>query len=202
MATVDELILLTKLSLAQVDFIKAAKEFLGEKLPSDIADEAEDAVRTIKKHDLYARLVGKKNEDRVCALFDIMFFDEGSALRKAISPHADRLFREVQLPCGRVDRVITHKDGSATVVEVKQRGSRRDIAQAIGQVLVYSGAIKSSGNYTDVRPAIFVPGDRDEWIENACQLAGIEYITIDDSIAAIEDEVASVIVEWRSVVRG
>jgi hypothetical protein len=67
---------------------------------------------------------------------------------------------------------------------------------------VYSGAIKSSGNYTDVRPAIFVSGDRDEWIENACQLAGIEYITIDDSIAAIEDKVASTIVEWRSVVRG
>lgn len=130
-----------------------------------------------------------KREALICAVLD----------KNLRNGRLDRLYhsdpiafeREVRLPCGNADRIIRHADGTLTVVEVKASGSRRDHAQGIGQVLLYTAAVRATRDVKDVRGMLVVGGDPDEWIASACKQAGIEYVVITHFEADLEVQIAN-----------
>ena len=135
------------------------------------------------------QVIGSVGERRTCAAFDVMVAlggAEGFVRHPSLSP-IKSMVREKSFPCGRVDRMTVHEDGSITLIEIKQQGSRRDIATAIGQVVMYGAAAKQLISATDYHLATCVSGERDKWIEAACESVGVEYITLDKQSHKIID---------------
>jgi len=141
-------------------------------------------------------IAGRHGEDRSCALFDYgirkeMFDDR-------LHPGVDTVKKEHQLPAGRVDRLLEHDDGSFTVVEVKPSGSRRDIAQGLGQAILYAASMRSILNDNrDVRPALFVSSDYDHEIAGACKMAGVAYLCFPRQAQALVDQLAAIHLHGR-----
>lgn len=131
-------------------------------------------------NDIFGPLVniaGRVGEDRSCALFDYAMASGGMHFSGDLHPGVIRSTREFQLPIGRVDRLLEHDDGSFTTVEIKPSGSRRDIAQGLGQAVMYAAAMRITLNdERDVRPALFVSSNHDPYIAAACDMAGVTYL--------------------------
>lgn len=120
-------------------------------------------------------VVGKIGEPRACAMFDLGVF-EGDQFPE-LWPDVVASTPEYVLPCGRVDRLLTHADGSLTVVEIKPPGSRRDQAQGLGQAIMYAASLRAKMNSNvEVRAALFVASDLDQEVENACRSVGVTYL--------------------------
>lgn len=116
-----------------------------------------------------------QGEAQVCALFDWAIYSEDTDVLGKLHTGVVSNRREVALPCGKADRVLMHADGTATVVEIKAAGSRRDHAQGLGQALLYAEALRATG-VPDVQMALVVAGDADPWVESACKTAGVSYL--------------------------
>ena len=85
---------------------------------------------------------GRIGEDRACALFDYLIKTGNTPA--GLHPGVIGLHREYHLPCGRVDRLLEHDDGSFTVVEIKPGGSRRDQSHGLGQSIMYASSMRAS----------------------------------------------------------
>lgn len=121
-------------------------------------------------------------ETKACALFDYLMM--GGSLGEFESP-AITFEREFSVNGMRIDRLIRHKDGSVTAVEIKPRGVMRDMSHGIGQSLLYAAALVTSGHDL-VRPALFIPGPKIELLAEAARIGGVQYLYMDCSIASIE----------------
>jgi len=136
----------------------------------------------INAEDVLLRVHGATMENRVCAMCDYLVTRDSVLLGELRGDIVD-VRREVRLPCGIADRVLTHSDGSLTAVEVKRRGSRRDYACGLGQAIMYAASLREMPCVPDVRAALCIEGLRDEYIAAACQDAGVTYINIPDGVA-------------------
>lgn len=164
-----------------------AMESLGIDLPKIFADaEQEQSAKVDALLDISYRV----GESRVCALFDYLI--GSGCLDGRFHAGITAIGKNVRLPCGFADRVLHHGDGSLTVVEVKQRGSRRDHACGIGQALVYAAALREVASATDVHPALVVSGNHDRWIADACATAGVAYINLPGDVETIIEEIIAV----------
>lgn len=115
-------------------------------------------------------------EARACAAFDAM---TGLGSIDFASP-VSRVEKELRVASLRIDRVVFHDDESVTVVEVKPDGCRRDVSHGIGQALMYAAAAVAAGLAKEVRPALFVSGEADPLIAEACRLGGVTYLVSGD----------------------
>ena len=123
-------------------------------------------------------IVERVGEKKTCAIFDMTVFEEDADIAKLSSSRIVSVEREATLPCGNVDRLLRHADGTITVVELKGKGSRRDHACGIGQALVYAACARETLGASEVRAALFVLGEFDPWIAQACETAGVSYFNI------------------------
>lgn len=124
-----------------------------------------------------ANIAGRVGESRSYALFDYAMANGGLHFSDVLHPGVIRSTREFVLQVGRVDRLLEHEDGSFTTVEIKPSGSRRDAAQGIGQAVMYAAAMRIALNDgRDVRPALFISSDHDQYIAAACDMAGVTYL--------------------------
>jgi hypothetical protein len=137
-----------------------------------------------------SNILGRKNEDKICAIFDSMLHSENEFVLSKLHHSIESFAKEFQLECGRCDRVIYHADGVVTVAEVKAKGSRRDHAQGLGQVLMYAAAAREQRLSNDVRMALVVGGEKDIWLESACKTAGVSYINISNSVEILCEKYA------------
>lgn len=157
---------------------------------TEILSEMEDVFRPL------TNTVGRIGEDRSCALFD--YGIRGGMFDDRLHPGVSTSKKEHQLPAGRVDRLLEHDDGSFTVVEIKPSGSRRDIAQGLGQSILYASSMRSVLNDNrDVRPALFVSSDYDTEIAEACKMAGVAYLCFPRQVQALVDELAMIHLQGR-----
>jgi hypothetical protein len=91
-------------------------------------------------------------------------------------PEIFRVEREVRIGNGRCDMVLTHVDGSRTLLEAKADGNTHSIVAGIGQLFLYEAAYQLPG--LAIRKAIAVPGYGSSDVVRACGLAGVEYIPL------------------------
>ncbi len=138
-----------------------------------------------------------KREALICAVLDRKL--RNGQLDSLYSSEPIAFEREVRLPCGNADRIIRHADETLTVVEVKAAGSRRDHAQGIGQILLYTAAVRAIRDAKDVRGMLVVGGKPDEWIESACKQAGIEYVVITNYETELEVRLAQAWMQGREL---
>lgn len=78
----------------------------------------------------------------------------------------------------RVDRAVTHTDGSISLIEVKDCCSPREIAVGIGQVLFYKACLERTTSFGPIRPCLAALIDEDQDLERACSLAGVTFIPL------------------------
>lgn len=122
----------------------------------------------------HANIHGRTNEDRVCAIFDWLIQSESGI--NGIQNDVVAIHREFRTGAGFVDRLLVHADGTVTVVEIKGPGSRRDHACGLGQALVYAAAVREEmPKFHEVRSALFVGGEHDQWLSSACRVSGVAY---------------------------
>jgi len=121
-----------------------------------------------------ARISRLSGEAKACAIFDAMFVL--GDISRELGSEVACCKPEVQVAGLRVDRVLYHEDGSVSAVEIKPVGSRRDMVHGVGQALLYAAALIESGE-AEVRPVLFVSGERDSLVAEACRLGGVEYVT-------------------------
>ena len=152
--------------------------------------EMEDIFRPL------TNIVGRHGEDRSCALFDYAI--QKGLFDDALHPGVNTSRREYLLPAGRADRLLEHEDGSFTVVEIKPSGSRRDIAQGLGQAILYASSMRSALNDNrDVRPALFVSSDYDPEIASACKMVGVAYLCFPRVVQDFVDDLAAIHFQGR-----
>lgn len=165
-----------KAAQANADFYKAYRDFIEEFgiTKTQRMVNLESALKS--SLDGWANIAGRMNEDKTCAIFDLMVLSEDSYIVDHLHADIVSMRKEVRLPCGNADRVLHHADGTLTVVEIKARGSRRDHACGLGQALVYAAALRGETGAVDVRAAIFVGGEKDAWIASACASTGVTYL--------------------------
>lgn len=133
-------------------------------------------------------ILHKNGEAKICAIFDYLAYKNDGLVRNYFKSDITNVHKEQHLETGIVDRVAHHKDGSVTVIEIKGFGSRRDHAQAVGQVLLYAAGMHELKQTNNVNKAIVVLGERDYWIELVCKAADIAYINIPRYVVtALED---------------
>ena len=121
-------------------------------------------------------------ESKACALFD---FSIRAGHFDGFDSPVVSLQREFVVAGFRIDRLLTHEDGSVTAVEIKPRGVMRDMSHGIGQALLYAALLASAG-YERVRPAMFIPGPRIDVLAEAARLGGVQFLHTDCSVAATE----------------
>src|SRR5437868_5656112 len=86
---------------------------------------------------------------------ELCFLIEEGALADAYGwPEIVHAEREYPVPRGRIDLMLFHVDGSATVIECKASRSARDVLPAIGQVMSYGVQVGYSRTRKYVRSAI------------------------------------------------
>lgn len=150
---------------------------------SALLAEMEDIFRPL------INVAGRHGEDRSCALFD--YGIHSGIFETRLHPGVKASRNEYPLPTGRADRLLEHEDGSFTVVEIKPSGSRRDIAQGLGQSILYASSMRAMLNDNrDVRPALFVSADHDPEISAACKMAGVIYLCFPRSAQKLVDALA------------
>ena len=143
--------------------------------------------------DIVAPVMGLKGltgEDRACAVFDFLIKSHQLADFESDPVSFEREFAVSGM---RIDRLVRHKDGSVTAVEIKPRGVMRDMSHGIGQALLYAAALVGSG-MDAVRPALFIPGPKIDLLAEAARIGGVQYIYTDCSVASIE--ISMEILKW------
>lgn len=146
-------------NIAWLKFVAAVTEFSKEIVESQQ-----------KKETIHSRT----NEDRVCAIFDWLILSEAGI--PSLHQGVTSVRKEFQTKAGRVDRLLVHSDGTATVVEIKGPGSLRDHACGLGQALVYAAAVREEmPEFQEVRSALFVGGEHNQWLSSACLVSGVAY---------------------------
>ena len=165
-------------NIAWLNFVSAAFE-IGREIVKSHQKEESPAMKDIRRQaneilSPHANIHGRTNEDRVCAIFDWLI--QSDAGIPSLHPGVTGISKEFQTRAGRVDRLLVHSDGTATVVEIKGPGSRRDHACGLGQALVYAAAVREEmPKFHEVRSALFVGGEHDQWLSSACRVSGVAY---------------------------
>lgn len=86
---------------------------------------------------------------------ELLFMIEEGVLADSYGwPEIIQVEQEFPVPRGRVDLLLLHVDGSATVIECKASRSARDILPAVGQVMSYGVQLGYSRTLTSIRLAI------------------------------------------------
>lgn len=135
--------------------------------------------------------LGRRGEDKSCALFDYAIL--GGVFDKQLHQEVVLSRKEYRLKAGRIDRLLEHKDGSFTVVEIKPNGSLRDQAQGLGQSILYAASLRAElRDNREVRSALFISGDFDQEIESACRSVGVEYLYFPYCAQRLVDELAEI----------
>ena len=183
---------LLKVEAAQLACLQLVARIAIAKNP--IADNAVNAAKLVRLQEMawpMENIRGRIGKDRASALFDYLILTGKEPA--GLHPGVTAMRREYQLPCGRVDRLLEHDDGSFTVVEIKPLGSRRDQAHGIGQAILCAASMRAARqDGADVRAALFIAAPYDSEIENACKSVGIEYIYMSQFERNLIDELASI----------
>jgi hypothetical protein len=123
----------------------------------------------------------ENGEKRAVSVFDWMVAVSCDEVASKIDlSNVIRIAPELTIGSGRVDRAFFHKNGSLTLVEIKDCASQRQIVAGIGQVLVYSAMAERALSATRIIPVLAVLGEPDGDVKRACDLAGVEYIALGD----------------------
>jgi len=185
--------------LAQVNFITAAFRFYRGLIDGGLCGETDASKETERMlRDSCAdvqRIFPSVGENKICSVFDYMVLQTGNPVFDTLSGFVS-LRKEVRLPCGSIDRLVEMPDNVFVVVEIKGPGSRRDHACGLGQVLLYSSAVRSTMQCKDTKMMLVVGGDYDKWIEDACKSVGVEYVSISREAVDCLDKISYA---WRGI---
>lgn len=161
----------------------------GKIKPSQRAIELELELASIFQP--LVNVLGRHGENKACALFDYGILD--GMFDAKFHPNIISSKKEFQLPCGRVDRLLEHADGSFTVVEIKPSGSMRNQAHGLGQSIMYASSMRAElQDSRDVRAALFVAADYEPEIAAACKSVYVEYVCFPRSAQKLVEELAEI----------
>lgn len=155
--------------------------------------EIDEAVRLMLSIDL------KTGEEQVHdVLMTMLLASTGKSAFSLITNTAPivHVHREFPVARGRVDILLTHEDGSITLVEVKKGGCRTRVMAGIGQLSMYAVLLSGRNNITIRRVLAWdFIGDlqEEESFCDACELAGVIPFPIgriSDHVKALMDSAA------------
>lgn len=118
-----------------------------------------------------------------------LYLDSAGTIERAFGlPQIIRAEQEFGFPRGRADFVFFHADGTASIVEVKDAKSDRDILGGIGQLMSYAVQMGYSRTLKHIRCILVAPtvGADSLLYAQACERAGVMFVPIG---AVLEHEI-------------
>ena len=145
-----------------------------------VAAEKAKATEEQTLRDLYERLQRARNDEEYVTLLLRMFLHFGVLGPSLMSRSpVKRAKFEHPVEGGKIDLLLLHEDGGATIIEAKADGTSRNVVSGIGQLCFYAAQLAASLP-TDLQPTyvrrwLVAPAAHSHAIaiDRACELAGV-----------------------------
>lgn len=107
--------------------------------------------------------------------------------------------KEFSFPRGRADFILFHIDGSVSIVEVKDRGSDRDILCGIGQLSLYAMQAGYGLKAMNIRRILAAAtcGIESQHLNDACELAGVQFECI-GPVQEHQNQMQELLLNWQA----
>lgn len=120
------------------------------------------------------RLNGKS---RGVAYLDWLLLHPNDAISEIVGDDIKAIRPKMSVGTGmRVDWAIEHTSGRLTLIEVRDSGSQREIAQGIGVLLLCRAVIERTASHGQVVHVLAALIDEDQDLRRACNLAGVGFL--------------------------
>lgn len=146
--------------------------------------EGDVRLRRANLPEMYAALRAMRNDEASVILMLRLLLIFGNLERAIGGPKITGHRFEFCIPVGRIDLLLFHDNGVATIVEAKsETASTRELVAGIGQLFLYSAglpaALSPQQQPKHIRRVLCAPGLRArDGVEQACDLAEVDCVSL------------------------